>query len=321
MKLLILLIFLSCNTLAHTWDEPWHKSVVADATSLGLYEVLNNNGGELTLKLKKHIAGQETEKELQVSKFYLYGVTSTSTMADRHDFNYEKGQFIYALLNHSNNAYAVATPTAGIDRILDDGGVVATFRHTLHQTHIASELYEMAQRCIFNALHDKSCEQNTIKNIVEPLEQRVAVLSPEASKEDFSLFFKQHVALETAYLIKHPLPLKQLNLFLDSEFFHVQVSAVRALSVAARPTKQKELLEYALNEKKDGIARVMAIIMLDEIKAYDQASELENSLSLLSEQEVYIGANIMDPRIGTWYPMSVKAAAKWFINQAENYKK
>jgi len=116
-------------------------------------------------------------------------------------------------------------------------------------------------------------------------------------------------------------PYKQLQPFLDSDFFHVQVSAVRALSVSSSPTKHKELLEYALNQEKEGIARVMAIIMLNKLSSYDQASELANHLSSLSEQEVYLGANIMDPRVGTWYPRSVKMAAEWFVNQAKTLNK
>jgi len=188
MKLLTLLtlVIFSCNLQAHTWDEPWHKEVVTDATSFGLYEVSKNSGAKLTLKLKKHIAGKETKKKISVSDFYNYEVTSSSSTIDHHDFSYKKGQSVYALLKGSNKKYAVSTPTSGIDVILDDGSVAATFRHTLHQTQIEPELYEMAQKCIFNSLHNEACDKNTIERIVKPLEQRVAILSSLQTASTFS---------------------------------------------------------------------------------------------------------------------------------------
>lgn len=314
---LLALFFLSFNLCAHTWDEPWHKTVVSNATTLALYEVVQNKGDSLTLKLKKHIAGEKTKEKIDVSTFHLYGVMSSSSVADHHNFHYEIGQLVYAYLKGSDQGFSIATPTAGIDGILDDGNVAATFRHTLHKTLLEPEQYEIAQQCIFESLHNGSCEQQVITRFIEPLIQRVAVLSPQATKEDYNLFFKQHAALETSYLIGHSLSSELLNPYLESDFFHVQVSAVRALSVSQIPGKQNQLLEYALNQEKEAIARIMAIIMLNEIGAYNQAEELENQLPNLSQEEVSMADNIMDPRIGTWYPSSVKAAAEWFIYQAK----
>jgi len=56
--------------------------------------------------------------------------------------------------------------------------------------------------------------------------------------------------------------------------------------------------------------------MLNEFLSVDAFSYLSSYLKNASEDEVYLGASsIMDPRIGTWYPESVKAAVYWYLSE------
>ncbi len=316
LKLLFLMLMLGCvDAMAHTWDEPWHKEVVSQANSFGLYEVKKVSGQTLKLKLVKHLAGEKTKKKIKVSDFYLYEKMSSSA-ADEHGFWLGKGQRVYLYLHKDGRKYTLATPTAGSDKILDDESVGATFRHSLHKTQIDIVAYEALQTCIFISLHNGACASETVDfHILVPLKERVSVLSAEALAEDFELFFKQHAALESAYLAGYALPNDLLAPFLESEFFHVQISAVRALSVSHDAAKVKKLVDFVLSKHGTGIAKVMAVIMLNELKASDVNERLQAYLPISSSEEVYLGGDIMDPRIGTWYPPSVKAAIEWFLSE------
>jgi len=157
---------------------------------------------------------------------------------------------------------------------------------------------------------------NLLSLINEYLKAPVGVLYENATNEDEERFFKQHAALETSYLAKIDHSIDLLRPFLESDFFHVQASAVRALAGSRYLNKEAELLSFVSSEDKDDMARVMAILMLNEFPSVDAFSYLSSYLKNAPEDEVYLGASsIMDPRIGTWYPESVKAAVYWYLSE------
>mgnify|MGYP006138877509 CR=1 FL=1 len=313
----LLLLIQSVVAIAHTWDEPWHKEVVAGADTFGLYEVTSNSGFSLKLKLIKHLAGEKSKSKIKVTKYYLFGWTSDPSKLDDHPFEYSKGEKIYAFLKKEGTNYGVATPTSGISTFLDDGSVFATFRHSVHGARSEVHEYETLQKCIFNYLHNSQCSEKAISLVKEYLTAPIGVLSENATDEDVTRFFRQHAALETSYLAKIPNSIDVLRPFLDSDFFHVQVGAVRALAASNYSNKEGELLSFVASDDKDGMARVMAVLLLNELPSENAVIFLNEYLTSAPEEEVYLGANsIMDPRIGTWYPQSVKAAVEWYL--AEN---
>ena len=197
----VLLIFFSASLCAHTWNEPWHKDVVAKSETFGLYEVSGNAGFTLKLKLVKHLAGEKTKKKIKVSKYYLFEWASLASEVDDHPFQYRKGQKVYAFLKKEGKEYSIASPTAGIDDLMDDGSVAATYRHSLHRAKANAKDYEILQTCIFNYLHSLKCSSEAVDIIKAALAERVGVLSETASSEEADRFFRQHGALETSHLI------------------------------------------------------------------------------------------------------------------------
>jgi hypothetical protein len=311
-----LTVLFSTSALSHSWDEPWHDDVSRSATSLAFYKVTQNYESHVELKLIKHLAGLKTSETLTTSGYYLYDLASSSSGSDEHGIGLQNDQQVYVYLMADGQKYKLATPTAGYDEITEDGSVAATYRHSLHKTKIDRTTYENTQTCIFDIAHGKDCPERVIsKYILEPLSLRVAELSPEATQEDYDLFFKQHVALETAFLINYSLPPDIIDKFLLSRFFHVQISAVRALSVSNDENKTAKLSSFIELDENTDIAKVMAVIMLDRLNADDQVEFLEGILEESSEANVHLGANIMDPRVSTWYPTSVKAAITWFVDK------
>jgi hypothetical protein len=320
MKFVLSVVFFICaNAYALTWDEPWQKDVVKEADSFGLYTVVKNKGDSLKLKLVKHISGEKFKPEITVSSFYLFKVTSSSSGHKDPIFFYKPGQKVYFYLKKTKNGFQVASPTAGSDEILKSGNVAASFRISIHKTEIDTKTYEAAQSCIFLYLHNGSCTNEVVNEIIEnPLRERVAVLSEAASQKDVELFFKQHVALETSYLINHQNSHETLMPFLNSKFFHVQMSAIRALSVTNSGSKVSQIIKFITKSDASDMAKVMAVVMLNELNLQSGFDELKNYLPLASKEEVSLVSNIMDSRVGTRFPDSVQAAMQWFLESRAN---
>lgn len=318
---LCLLAFLSANTYALTWDEPWQKEVIKESDSFGLYTIVENRGDALELKLVKNIAGEKTSSEIVVSSFYKFNIESSSSGHNEPIFFYKPGQKVYFFLKKSGNKYQVASPTAGNDEVLENGNVAASFRISMHKTEIDAKTYESAQSCFFSYLHNGSCTADVVNEIIaKPLKERVGELSENATQEDAEIFFKQHVALEASYIINYQNSYETLRPFLNSKFFHVQISAIRALSVTNSEAKNHQIIEYITKSEASDIAKVMAIVMLHEINYQGSIEDLVNYLPLASNEEVSLVPDIMDPRVSTNYPESVKAAIQWFIESRTKSK-
>ena len=313
--LLVLFALLSMNSVAHTWDEPWHEQVVKGANSFSLFKVKENSNYKLKLSLIKHIAGEKAEGSIIVDDYYLYNIASTSSSPDEHGFGLTKDQLVYVYLRKQGDKYKIATPTSGYSEIQDNGTVAATYRHSLHKAQVEKKIYEATQECIFNAISGACCSDITINEyILKPLGQQVSVLSPTATKEDFDLFFKQHVALETAYLIQYPLPDKVLLPFIQSGFFHTEISAIRALAASDNHNTESKLISFVTKGSGSDIAKVMAILMLDRLN-YKSTAALSEYLEKASDEEVSLAGDFMDPRVGTWFPRSVKKSIEWFVEK------
>lgn len=316
---LFLTFLFSANVFAHTWDEPWHKEVVAGANSFSVFKVIKNSGETLQLELVRHIAGEKPERKIKVDGFYLYTVASTNSESDEHDFWLDDGVTVYMHLLKQGEKYKIATPTSGYAEISDDGSVVATYRHSLHQAKVHPETYEQTQICIFKQLHGENCSKAIVnKYIVEPLNERVATLSAKASAADFELFFRQHVALETAFLIGLPIKIDVLEPFLNSRFFHTEISAVRALVVSPESNIQTRLVSFIQNNETSDIAKVVGVMMLKELEDENINQSITNYLTEASDEDVFFGGSLMDPRIGTWFPRSVKAAIEWYMEDSSD---
>jgi len=179
------------SALADSWDEPWHEEVVANSDSFGLYKVINTSKGILRVKQLKHLAGTKTPNRLEVSCCHLRRWASKSSNSHPYEAHhyFEKDQSYYLYLRNSkdnadDSEWSVATPTSGYAKLDESigkmGAVIATYRHSLHQVLVSQEIYESTQICIFTALNEGACEDQTVDTFIEEnLSEAVAILSPE----------------------------------------------------------------------------------------------------------------------------------------------
>lgn len=307
---LFALLFYIGHAQATTWDEPWHREVVSAATSFGLYEIVKRTPNSLTLKRIRHVAGEETGPIIEVKSFYALRLTSHSNGHDP-EFNLPAGAQVYFYLKRAGDAWSIATPTAGYAPVGADHKVFATYRISAHQAKIDAQLYEDTQLCIFQVLHGKSnCDPRIAAFITTELARPAEGISAGRSSAGPDGFFRQHAALETAGFVHHPLADETLERFLTLPDMHVQLSALRVLAAGPRADKAARLMRFVEDEKASLTARILAAGLLKEIGAREMKQRLLDYAVRASEEEAGLGIALMDPRIGTNFPATLREAVK-----------
>lgn len=296
--------------MATTWDEPWHRQVVANADSLVLVEVLSVKGGVAHVRALKQLAGEATPAEFDVAVIDALELTSTNSAShDEHEIGLIAGSKAYLLPKHDKQAWTLLTPTAGIDQVQPGDAVAATYRISAHQALQGTADYELVQSCVFRQLHGGQCDVTTLQaQLDKPLRANPAALSEDATQKEQDMFFRQHVALESAYLLKRSLPLKELEPFLQSGFFHTQISAVRALAASQDQGRNARLVEFIKDESRLPVAQAIAVVMAKELGDQALIAEIKTLAPKASDADSHLPIALMDPRIGTAFPPSVKAA-------------
>jgi len=308
---------------ATTWDEPWHEDVVRNAVSFVQVDVLESDAEGFRARLVKHLAGETTPAEFRVTGFSMLRIGSMTMSADGHSelslqFNPQLRYYLFLAREADTppGEYLVATPTTGWAKVVDDG-VHATYRHSYHQALVPEDLYEASQSAIFRHLHDPSSVEAQEREAVRRLFATLLTQEPRDVQEDADLFFRQHVALECFRYFGEEDDLPLLEPFLACSGWHVQISAVRALAGVDCEESRARLLEFLRASDRDPFAQVMAVWGLRRQDDRSVLPRLKELLPTASERETGFGGNIMDPRIGTRFPDSVKVALEKLIREWE----
>ena len=303
-------LLLAPRAWATTWDEPWQDEVLRKADTLVKAEVLANDGKSINLKVVETLAGAQISEKATVEGFSLLRLTSFSPGADETKFAFKKGQFYYFLLTKQKDGktWAVATPTAGYARV-EDGTVYATYRHSFHQALVPRELYETTMKAIFLKTHGKDVDADALRKTLLPILKQAPQGAPKDAeeKDQAKRFFEQHAALETLAYFASADDLKIIEPFLKCDSYHVQISAVRAVGGINSREARERLLAF-LEGDGNGFAKVMAVWALKRQNARDCLPKLKELERKASGDRVGFGGNLMDPRVGTHFPGSVKSA-------------
>ena len=313
------LIF-AANLEAATWDEPFHRDVVAKADAFGLYEVVQGSGSGVVMKEVRHLAGTETGATVQVNGFYAGELLSSSSIngvATAESAVRLKGAgtryYLFLKKAPSGSAWRIATQTSGYAEVLSDGKVGATFRISIHQALLDSAVYELTQTCIFRKLHGQDCSPDVYEFIQTQLAAAPGSLAQDAKPDQVDRFFTQHAALETAYLTGYSVDLGTLSKFLDDQLFHTQISAVSAPRPTAAPGRNARLIAFVSDDSRNLLARVFAVQMLREVEARELKDQITAYIPKAPATRVGLGFEIMDPRIGTFFPDSLKGALEGLL--------
>jgi len=285
--------------------------VISNAQSLVCISVLDNHPEEVKAKVTKHLAGAVTPSEIK-----LVGYSFLSLGGDpfkEAEFRFKPGSNYYLFLKKVDKGpgFLIATPTTGWAKI-GDKDVYATYRHSYHQAVVPEEVYETTMVSIFNRIHGIKGDERKVIQFVKTQLLKAPAIMKGGSDETLQQFFLQHAALETFRYLGTEKDLALIDPFLEADDFHVQISAVRAISGVRSESVNQRLMDF-IEAKRYGFAKVMAVWGL---KAHDAKSMLPRLRKFLADgkdEETGFGGNIMDPRVGTRLPSSVKEAIKELI--------
>ena len=318
----LVVLTLSSSAQAATWDEPWHRDVVAKADAFGLYEVVGASPAGFVLKSVRHLAGSETGTNVVVDGYYAGELLSSSSVngvktAGSAVTLKGAGTRYYLFLKRapSGSTWQLATQTSGFAEVRSDGKVAATFRISIHQALVDSRTYELTQTCIFRNLHGEQCPPEVSAFIQTQLSAAPGSLASDAAPDEVDRFFTQHAALETAYLTASSVDLATLAKFLKDPLSHTQISAVRALSASVSKERNATLIAFVTDDSRNMLARVFAVQMLREVGARELKNEITAYVPNAPTTGVGLGIDIMDPRIGTPFPGSLKLALEALVRE------
>ena len=312
-------ILFICFIIAHharatTWDEPWHDEVMRNSESLVKVKITANQGSGVKAEVIKFLAGARTPEQIELRGYSRLTLISSSSSDDELRLPFTVGHIYYLFIKKSEktNTYQIPTPTSGWAE-LEGANVAATYRHSFHKALVPEEVYEKTMQAIFNGTKGQPYDTDFIERFTkEQLTQSVAVLKQEDAAM-MKRFFLQHVALESFYHLGKGVDLALLIPFINADDYHVQISACRAVSRIDSPSS-KDLLMKFIEGNGAGFAKVMCVWGLKRLNAKGMTSRLEAYLKTGADQETGFGGNIMDPRIGTYFPESVKAAIKELLD-------
>ncbi|MEZ0130311.1 hypothetical protein AB9T88_11320, partial [Flavobacterium sp. LBUM151] len=243
-KTIVLFIFFISSTtplFAETWNEPWQKEIIQKAGYFILGKVITSGDDGAQIEIIKSFGDAKIEsKTILINSFSLLHMTSSS--GHGLHLSFESGQTVYLLLTKGKDGnYAIPTPTSGFAIVDENNNVTATYRHSYHQASIPQDVYEKTYSEIWS--YYKTGKHNQ-KAILEFINENIDKNAAGFEDNEISLFFLQHAALETAYLLDISIDFKRLQKFLVSDNFHSRVSALQLLS----NSKDDELAKLFLLE-------------------------------------------------------------------------
>jgi len=305
---------------ATTWDEPWHADVIRRAHTFVLVEVVANpTGHEVKARLVRHLAGRKLPATLTIAGFHSLRIGSTSSAAGDQELRlpFKPKDRVYTFLRKKKDAptWQLATPTAGWARLADDE-VTATYRHSYHKALVDRDLYEKSSTALFLHLHGKPCDRKFVTRFLEEmLGLEPSYFGKGNDSPETRRFFRQHVALELFAHLGRAEDLARLEPFLRARGDHIQISAARALAGLTTGPARKRMEKFLLAKDRIGFAKVMIIRGWRRQEAREMAPVLEKFLAEGEDAKCGFGGSIMDPRVGTRFPSSVKAAARGLLQE------
>lgn len=317
---LILVLVSTLSASATTWNEPWHDEVVRLADIFVKVHITEASDSRSTAKVLKLLGGVESSSSITIKGFSKLQLGSMSA-TDELSLPFKVGNEYYLLVQRDakSNSYRLATPTSGWAWV-ENGAVYATYRHSYHRALVPSDVYEMTMQGIFNAAKGKPIDVGVAAFVNEQLSYPPAKLSDDRAKPETKRFFLQHVALETIFHNGAEANLHSLVPFIESNDAQTQISAARAVGRIKSAEARERLMKF-IEGSGVGFAKVMCVWALRDQDARQVLARLQAFERNGKDEKTGFGGSIMDPRIGTYFPESVKAAIKELVTEWKRRQK
>lgn len=304
----------SIPAFGSTWNEPWHDEVLRTADTFLLAKVVDNRQGrKCELEVLEHLAGDPVDGDVTVQGYHRLVDDPGNGCPLTH------GERYYLFLQQDGKRYRMPTPTTGFAFLSPDDQVIATYRHSYHKARVSRQVYEATMPLLFRAVHGLHFDRAALDRFVsEQLSDGPVVPDvaggpgSEPDADTMAAFFRQHAALESIHFVGGEDHLTRLSPFLQIDNFHFQVAAVRALGGIGTAAAREGLWQF-LQGDGDDFANVVAILELGRLGATEHCDRLAEYRSEASDAETGFGGDLMDPRLGTVFPHSVRSAVDDFL--------
>lgn len=300
--LLFLLVSLTAPLIATTWDEPWQKEIITESEYMVFGSVVSSGDSAIEVAVSKSF-GAPLSGRIRIDGFFMLDICSRSG-GHGPEMHFEVGEEGYFFLKRGKYGnFKIPTPTSGFDQIVD-GNVHGTFRHTYHQAAVSVQVYELAYEVIWNKYHDLDYDDTELMAFID---QNLSRKPAGFEENEITIFFEQHVALESAYLLGMKLDFNILEKFATSTNDHATISALRAMELENSKKSKEFLLTFIEDDTNGGFNQTVAIWALWNMDDPSYQKKLWNLRNKLSTEENGFGGNIMDPRVCTYLPSPQRA--------------
>lgn len=306
LKILVILLLtlgLQNNLNAETWNEPWQKEILQTSEYFILGHIFKVDSLGVHIEVSKNFGVKQMPKTILLNGFSMLNLTSASGQGVH--FKFKVGDNFYFLLKKGDDGnYKIPTPTSGYAKLNEENKVYATYRHSYHLALIPKDIYELTYQAIWNYYRRIDYDKNSLlKFINEQIDKEPAGFE----EDEIATFFLQHASVETAYLMNIPIDLNRIKKFANCDNFHSRVSAVQFMSTLDSKEAKDFLFDYIQNDTKENFEIVIAIRSLKKIGGKEYTDKLIAIEDKLSDEETGFGGNIMDPRVGTYFPSPRRA--------------
>lgn len=302
-RILFVLLFVNLpwSVRSDTWNEPWQKEIIVQSEFFVLANVLSHSDSLGTrIEIVKSFGPNSLSGQVVIQGFSMLNHASYSSRRHLHKLPFREGQTLYFFLSNGEKGhYSIPTPTSGFAYVSPEKNVHATYRHSYHQALVPQAKYESTYSQIWNYYKTNSFDKSAIMEFIE----KYIAMNPAGFEEnEIDIFFMQHVALETAFLLDIELELEKLQPFVKSDNFHQRVSALQLLGNSTGKKALNFLMDFIVNRENENFEKVIAIWALKKINDSSSLLSLSKIKEDLSTEETGFGGNIMDPRVATYFP-------------------
>lgn len=297
------------------WQEPWQAEVITQSEVLVRVAVLKVEARQAEVRVLKRLAGAEVSGTLRLAGYH--ALRGQGLPEDQAAPWIEAGREYYLYLKRAKDgAWQLPTPSSGIDDVLDDGDIAATFRYSAERVALPVGLYELLLPCVFAARHGQGCRDPRVGVFVRDVLGRPAArFDPEFRPDETRLYYRQHAALETAALIGPVGSLDLADLNTDRMIatlpFPNQAALLRVWGASGRPQDLARVTRFLCDRRQVGYARAIGLRVLREREARSEAGRLKACLrDLVADDLAWPGTGVTDPRVPAGLPFELQPAAE-----------
>lgn len=291
---------------ADTWDEPWQKQIIEQSDFFVMGRVISSSPESVKVHVLENLGGSNLEVDIEIDGFFMLNLTSTS--GQKHKFNLKNNEYYYLFLKKNEKGnYSLPTPTSGFAHLDNEQYVSSSYRHSYHQSVIPQDIYEFTFKNIWNFYKYKKFDKKQVNDFVN----YYLSLEPAGFEdEEIEIFYHQHSAMETAYMLGLTPKFSLLDKFITSNNYHARISAIQLMGNYSSKDAKNQLFDLLTNDFYTDFEKVIAIWSLKRIADPVFIQRMRDLKDILSSKSTGFGGNIMDPRVGTAFPSPKEAVEK-----------